>query len=58
MPEVIVRFYEELNEHLTSEKRQKDFKVSYEGKRKVREVIGEQGPHRGGGSRSCQWTIR
>jgi sulfur carrier protein ThiS len=43
MQEVILRFYEELNEHLPSEKRQKDFKVSYEGKRKVREVIAEQG---------------
>ena len=43
MQEVILRFYEELNEHLPSEKRQKDFKVSYDGKRKVPEVIGEQG---------------
>jgi hypothetical protein len=42
MPKVSLRFYEELNEYLPSEKQKVDFEISYEGERRVREVLGKQ----------------
>lgn len=46
MAEVILRCYEELNEHLPQKKRKRDFTVPFEGERTVGDILLEEGvPH-------------
>jgi len=43
MPNVILRFYEELNEYLPPEKQKRDFEVCFEDDRTLGQVLEEQG---------------
>ena len=46
MPEVTLRFYEELNHFLKKERRKKDFQVDFQGKRSIKDMIESLGvPH-------------
>lgn len=43
MQEVILRFYEELNEYLAPEKQKRDFEICFEGDRTLGRILEEQG---------------